>query len=45
MELILFADDTNIFMMGSDLHKLVECINSELEKSLAGLELALWTWN
>ena len=33
MELILFADDTTIFMSGSDLDKLVECVNSELEKN------------
>ena len=40
MELILSADDTNIFMSDSDLDKLVKCINNELEKSLAGFELA-----
>ena len=32
MELILFADDTNIVMSGCDLNKLVECVNSDLEK-------------
>ena len=32
MELILIADDTNIFTSGSDLDKLVEHVNGELEK-------------
>ena len=31
MDIILFADDTN-FMNGPELDKLVECVNSELEK-------------
>ena len=33
-ELILFADATNIFMSCPDLDKLVECVNSELEKKI-----------
>ena len=39
VKLILFAEDTNIFKSGPDIEKLVECVNSELEKSLTGLEL------
>ena len=33
MEFILFANDINIFMGGSDLYKSLECVNSELEKN------------